>query len=392
MPGTRTKSGGGPRRLSAHAAGMTAMQRLLGNAAMNRLIRSAGAQELRMVQWLAREALRAGRFELFERFEQLTAGQKAAVLKLIAHLAGGPGPAPSGIDWDIFEQCLDFVQDVQLEEDEAAVEADIAEEGGKAEIGTVNTSGLLPPYDKIVRWLNYKAHKQGKAEWMRMFASLDLDQKKLAIHRMVKGKARQVNVETLRETLSIRLREKIWLDWDAVREAIRGAEEVDFRGLDARERQAMLEADDEEAHADAALFPVPLLPDKAGRKDEDKPVSVTLVEEAERIAALFLANQPEAVIDLCLGIPEDAAGDVREEERRKRLAAQGFASPEQYFRRIVDEWAAICFERGVRGGTKLFVRFIGLMGFKMIRGKHPLPGGISARLLARAAAAMRKLR
>ena len=372
---------------SAPAAGMAVMQRLLGNAAMNRLIRSADARQMQLFNKLAGEALRAGRTDLIERFDQLTPGQKAAVLKLMAQLADTAGLNSSTVDWGVFELCLDFVQDVQLGEEEALTEADVAEEGGETAVGTVNTTGLLPPYDKVVRWLNYKAHKQGKTDVMRAFEALDLDQKKLAIHRMADGKAKRADVESLRKVLTVRIREKEWLDWDAVMEAIRGAEQVDFRGMDEEERKVILELDDEEERSpDMEILPLPLLfPDREDRKEENRPIPVILTEDAECFAAMFQGTDWEAIVDRCLGVPDDKKNGAREEERRNRLSARGFANMEQCYQRIVEEWARICFERGVLNGVDLFVRFIGLIGFKMVKGKYPLPSGITAKLLSRTA-------
>jgi hypothetical protein len=379
------RAGGGSRkRPPAPAAGLAVMQRLLGNAAMNRLIRSADSRQTRMLDKLADEAMRAGRTDLIERFNQLSPGQKAAALKLMEQLADAAGLHASEVDWGVIELCLDFVRDVQLREEEVETEADVAEEGGETAVGTVNTSGLLPPYNQVVRWLNYKAHKQGKTDVMRAFGSLDLDQKKLAIHRMADGNSKRSDVESLRKALTVRIREKEWLDWDKVMEAIRGAEQVNFRDMDEREKKAMFEIGDEEERSPDPVFLPLLLPDKDDRRDDGKPISVILLEDAERFAAMFQgAADWEAIVDRCLGVPVDAADGERETERRNRLAARGFASMEQCFRQIVDEWARICFERGVLNGVDLFVRFIGLVGFKMVKGKYPLPSGIAAKLLAR---------
>jgi len=383
------RAGGGSRKtrqpLATPAAGIAVMQRLFGNAAMSRMIRATDARRTQLLGRLVGEAMRDGRTDLLERFDALTPGQKAAALKLMEQLADTAGLNSSAIDWGVFELCLEFVEDVQLNEEEAAVEGDTAEEGGETAVGTVNTSGLLPPYDKVVRWLNYKAHKQGKSDIMREFEALDLDQKKLAIHRMADGKSKRADVETLRKALTVRIREREWLDWDKVAEAIRGAKQVNFRDMDEKERKAMLEiGDEEERSPDLALLAVPFLQsDKDDRKGEDRPIPVILAEEAERFAAMFRgAADWETIVDRCLGVSDDKEDGEREEERRNRLAARGFDSMEQCYKRIVEEWARICFERGVLNGADLFVRFIGLIGFKMVKGKYPLPSGIAARLLA----------
>jgi hypothetical protein len=381
------RSGGGQRSRQSRAtpaAGIAVMQRMLGNATMSRLMRTADARQSQLLNRLAGEAERAGRTDLLERFGKLTPGQKAAVLKLMDQLADAAGLHSSTIDWGVFELCLAFVEDVPLKEEEAAVEADAAEEGGETAVGTVNTSGLLPPYDKVVRWLNYKAHKQGKAGIMSEFEGLDLDQKKLAIHRMADGKSKRADVESLKKALTVRIKEKEWLDWDKILEAIRGAKQVNLRDMDEKERKAMLEIDDEEHEPDIGLFAIPfLLPDKDDRKEEGRPIPVILAEDAERFAAMFQgAAAWEAIVDRCLGVPDDKEDGAREEERRNRLAARGFDSMEQCFKHIVDEWARLCFERGVLNGVDLFVRFIGLIGFKLVKGKYPLPSGIAARLLA----------
>jgi len=386
----RSGGGGGRRHSLPPSAGLAVMQRLLGNAAMTRLLRAAEPRQMQLMGRLAGEAMDAGRADLIERFNALTPGQKAAVLKLMEQLADAAGLNSSTIDWGVFELCLHFVEDVQLREEEAAVEADVADEGGETAVGTVNTSGLLPPYDQVVRWLNYKAHKQGHADLMREFESLDLDQKKLAIHRMVDGKSKRADVESLRKALTIRIREREWLDWDKIREAIEGAKQVDFRSMDEDERKAMLEIDDDEKREpepDLELLPLPLLfPDKEEKVKPDKPVSVILIENAERFAEMFRgAADWETIVDICLGVPDDKEHGAREEERRNRLAARGFASMEQCFKHIADEWARICFEWGVLNGVELFVRFIGLIGFKMVKGKYPLPSGIAARLIEMAA-------
>jgi len=376
-------------RRPAPAAGLAVMQRLLGNAAMNRLVSAAGAHRMNLMGMLAGEAARAGKTELLERFKQLAPGQKAAVLKLLEQLADTAGLRSPSIDWGVFELCLEFVEGVHITEEEAEIEADVADEGGETAVGTVNTSGLLPPYDRVVRWLNYKAHKQGRTDVMRTFESLDLDQKKLAIHRMADGKSKRADVESLRKALTVRIREKEWLDWDKVTEAIREAKQVQFRDMDEEERNAILEiGDDGERDPEPDLLPVPdRHPDRELPAEEERPISVLLAEDAERLAAMFTGAAQgvvdwEEIVDRCLGVTDDKEGGAREEERRRRLASRGFASMEEAFRRIVAEWARLCFERGVLNGAELFVKFIELIGFNMLKGKYPLPSGIAAKLLS----------
>ena len=364
-----------PERRASEPQGAMALQRSLGNAAMRRIARTLRSPYGGMAEKLAMEASRAGKFELLEAFGKLSSGQKIAALKAMKKTAGNPfAHAADAVDWEAVLDCIQFVRDVPIKEDEAIKEGEIPFSGTEPPNRKVNANGLLTPYREIALWLGYKANRQGREDVARAFDALSVPQKKLAVHRMAKGKLRKPDPASFGEALTVRVHERDWIDWDAVIKAMREAKESGIDRLDPQQQELvleMLEAEPEELEERdfslAALLAG--LAALSGESGGDR--SFPEEGQLEDLGRFLAAGNREAVVDLYLGVPPGASPEQAKKEREKRLKERGFKTVEQCYLHAVEELAGRLYELAVVQNREAYVRFLERFGFRIERGKQP---------------------
>lgn len=166
--------------------------------------------------------------QLWRRFAKLTAEQRQAVL---LHAAGSIAKLELWQalphKWKILDDSIEALKEIRLQRDEALKEGSIYESGAlerhlEAD-NTVNVTGLIAPYRDIVRWLNYKANKQGQRELMQRFELLSTARKKQVLHRLAAGSRLRFTEFAKQVTIVKELKE--WVDWTRVSQAVFEAEQ-----------------------------------------------------------------------------------------------------------------------------------------------------------------------
>ncbi len=397
-----------------------AIQQAYGNQALQRMVQAAvrkgeepqtaaGLREpyASLSARMEEAAQAAGRSDVLTLYAKLTPGQQMAVLRTVDKLGA------DNVDWDRFVSEIHAVQGVELKEDEVEAEADVSDPGTDAAAGSAaDASGLLAPYWEIVRWLSYKAGKQGKAELIRAFHALSIPQMKMALHRM--SGVTEMKVDAFAEAMTVTVQLKRWVNWEAVAAALRkaeqmkeadsaadpaayaeagmqaelGGEEEEFEGDSGRNYAGLIatagmlgigsmeeEADDERqppqsrtgtADAIRARLAVPgqigwlLLGARAGM-DGAEAIARYVKQRADRAA----------VVDRFLQLPDSAEGKGVAGQRVKLLRQLGFASADQCYAQLMRELAAIVHEQGVQGADPAYRKLLYELGLPYANDQSP---------------------
>jgi len=408
-------------RQGAAPRDLQAMQQTYGNQAVERMVLAARAKLGRRASdalngpyaaaadRLEAAAMREGRTDLLEPFAALTPAQRMAVLRPMGVQSDTSGRLPEAIDWERLEAGIRSVQGVRLEEREVDAEAAVAPAGAERSAGAAaDLAGLLAPYREIARWLHYKADTQGRADLMRLFDSLSIPQKKIALHKM--AKRRKLDFGAFAEAMTVTIDLKEWVDWDAFASAVRVAERIRIDDAAAdplayvsfgEEAGMEEEREDDGPDIGGMLAAAGLLglgaeteEDERGTREQAAPAAgkaeslqarltapgqlgwllLGIVSGRDGPAAVsdYVKQRParEAVVDRFLGIPADSAGRSRTEQRGRLLRQQGFGSAEQCHAQIMRELAGLIAERGAGGADPAYAKLLGEWGLPPGKG-HP---------------------
>jgi hypothetical protein len=407
--------------------GLSLIQQAYGNQALERMVQAAmrkdqkpqAAEGLRepyasLAARMEEAAQRAGKNELLAMYAKLMPAQKMAVLRAM------DGIGADVVNWETLEAKIQGVQGVKLEEDEVEAEADVSEPGSDAAAGSAaDAAGLLAPYWEVVRWLHYKAGKQGKSDLIRSFNALSIPQMKIALHRM--SGMSQMGVDAFAEAMTVTIQLKQWVDWDAVAAAVRAAGRIkDEDGASdpaayltiAGETGLEEEASEEDAGwgfagaiAAAGILGLGSEGEEADR-DREPPYAGKAdairarLESPGQIGWLLLgltagvdgadaiarycrqSGGREAVVDRCLQLPAAADPKARAEQRSKLLMQLGFGHTDQCYGRIMNELAAIVYEQGVQGTDPAYRKLLDELGIPRMNGQSPTKDMVLKKLAA----------
>ncbi|TBL76341.1 hypothetical protein [Paenibacillus thalictri] len=396
------------------------LQRALGNQALGRMAslkmneqRADSSERLkppynRLAAWLEQTAQEHGKVDLLRRFYALSLEQKYAALQTIDRKSGGiVNLLSSGADWHVLEQAMDLVGEVRLKANEVDREGEKTNQGADAgdKMSVQQYAiGLLPPYTDIVRWLVYKADKQGKTGVMEQFAKLHPARKKWALHSLVKDRG-TLQLETFRKETTISLRMQMWVDWDAVQAAFAKANTItidrfepdkrdDEQGkpASAEEDVSDPQAAEHEGSSGVAAFlsaaSAVLTGGSAEAADDGKqvqPVRQTRLQELLSKAGelghvlngkrspdllsalqLFLQQAGAAgmlgIVDRFLQLEGKSGSAVSEEQRKRALKAAQFADAASCFRAMMDQVADYLFTEAIAKRQPEAVKLLELLG------------------------------
>lgn len=334
---------------------------------------------------------------VWRRFSAMTTGQRQAVLLDMAgsadrleQIQGRP------LDWSSLQLSMETVEGVRLQPNEPEREGNARESGVELMRGAVDVTGLLEPYRDIVKWLNYKANKQGKSALMQRFELMSIPQKKIALHKMVQK--RKLHFRTFTDTMTVTLQLKQWVDWDKMMRAISEAEDI---ALDESDEQAAerylgfmdeteevhdeeLQEEDKEADdQDDSLFFFAKPGSANKKKNRQSPTDFReLLQQPEHLIWLLFGlrvnaadlkkkkmssavGAPDVIVDRFLNMKEGLAPKERESARKKQLKQFGFQSMRQCYIYLLLLIVSLLHERGVVKREQKFVAIneqLGLFG------------------------------
>ncbi len=406
-----------------------AIQQAYGNQALQRMVQAAVRKEEKpqaaaglrepyasLSARLEEAAQLAGRSDVQAMYAKLMPGQQMAVLRAMDKIG------TDNVDCDRFMSEIQAVQGVRLKEDEVEAEADVSEPGTDAAAGSAaDASGLLAPYWEIVRWLSYKAGKQGKAELIRAFNSLSIPQMKVALHRM--SGMKEMRMDAFADAMTVTVQLQRWVNWDAVAAAMRAAEQLKDADADAdptayMEAGKTAEEEEEESEGDsdwdlagmvaaAGMLGIGMTDDEAS--DEREPSqsrtgtadairarlavrgqigwlllgAATGIDGAEAIGR-FVKQRADraAVVDRFLQLPDSADRKANAGQRVKLLRKMGFANADQCYAQLMRELAAIVFEQGVQGADPGYRKLLDAMGLPYANDQSPTLDRVAEKLAA----------
>lgn len=384
------------------------LQQSYGNQATGRLVNALPADRdsaeiarglkepyARLAKWLGVKAKKEQQYELWRQFEALSPGQRKAVLLDVAgshEQLEWPKDKDTALDWKRLQTSMAAVSEVRLQHDEPEVEGNANEHGAQVLKRDVDVTGLLAPYKEIVLWLNYKANKQGKAELMQRFEALSIPQKKLTLHKMLKG--RKLLFGTFTEALTITILLKKWVAWDQLLAAMSQAEKIKLDASDemaverylAKEEAGMSEESESEEDIDFLAFGVGVLGDSETSAEEAVDLKTLLSDPAQLSWLLFgtkdfpgerkqtgaaaIVGTPDVIVDRFLQLEGKHPPKSLEKARLEQLKKHGFHSSQQCYLYLLTMMVSLIFERGVMKKEKTFIRLMEKLG---LFAKKPIP-------------------
>lgn len=393
-------------------------------------IRELDAPYDTVARWLEIEAETRGRLDWLQNFMKLSKPQRQAVIHTMGW-ARHFSPAElerKQVDWGRLIATLQFVETVPLEKEDQDSEAAIEEDQVLKLRHTANVTGLITPYSDIVKWLNYKANKQGKTRLMREFDALTIPQKKAAIIKM--ANLRQLDFKSFTEALSLHIMLEKWVDWESVTSAIRSAgklkpEDITEEKLaemteEPRSSDQWLDEEAEEDQEESSGGWAALLLAGGSLADEEEQEQVTKMGEDRTTFVSYLAGlgalgaaigviyaalqtnksvadasrsaivsslsgaaaslKKEEAVDRYLNVSPQHKAEHLKDARQRELKKQGFVSMEQCFAKIAAELSTILFNRGVMDSDPACLKLIQKLGLTCEAGKSPSPSEIAKQI------------
>ncbi len=183
--------------------------------------------------------------ELWLRFAQLTVEQRQAAL---LYAAGSDKEVEQLIQnrdrWYLLGKGIDALHGVRLRQNESVKEGSIYESGALDPHQTadvqIDDSGLAPLHKTVVRWLVYKANKQGEKELMRRFGRLTAVRQMKLINRLNGGT--RIRFTEFTKTITVEKQFKKWVDWSLFSQMLAGLEQEQQR---ANQKETSMVADND---------------------------------------------------------------------------------------------------------------------------------------------------
>lgn len=378
------------------------MQQSIGNNASNQLLQHMPhtAPMISVVQGLplhlqqfafliAAQAEQAHQQKLWKEFEQLTVGQRYALLMkwyVENEIIDDIPP-----NWKEWQEDITYMKHVQLQPEESKREANIALLGASQPQYDMNTLGLLVPYREAWIWLNYKGNKQGKADLLQRLDQLSVPQKQLLLHKL-NGKG-SLTLYQLSNVLTIEEHLKQWVDWDRIEQLLISVDRLNTEQVEQQlqivqeepsggdmQSQSVQQSPLKEEEEDIDLFGL-FLPDKQMPKVEELTLEQRLQNPEQLFQLLFgislaeirqnaVLGGKEQLIDRVLGIDDKLSLKQLEQERLRKLQEQGYASANQLFMLLKIIIIEILFDLGVKRKDEKYITI--LQKLELIKGKKAI--------------------
>lgn len=378
------------------------LQQSIGNQASSQLLEAANplapmteagkgiALHLQhMVALFATKAVEEGEQKLWNKFEQLTVGQRQALInEWFAQSSADVFPS-----WSQFSQDIETMHYIPLQRDEPYEEGNITELGESIPPYAWKTTGLLAPYKEIWLWLGYKGNKQGQIDILKQLDGLTREQKQLLLHRIVGNK--RLSLYQFSKQLTIEKDLKQWVDWSRIEQMIHTIEGlskqqveqqlelIQSEQLEGQEDIEQLELEAEQAGDDSeddfsALLSL-LTDETMEQEDSEKTIEQQFSTPEDIFQLLFGiplgdGKQPDAIatkeqlIDRVLGIHSNVPAKNKERILSQMLKEKGYASVEQLFMHIKQFLIERLVQQGIIEKNELILLI--LQKLQLVKGKQ----------------------